>query len=137
LYFQTIAGVRGHPVFKEAIQLVLNRALNGIDIQKDEFVHYYTGPELWTQAVAKTLHMPEKGSHIRPGYTAIEIIEYLKINPAAQQRAREVGLCLMSGTFFNGFNVDNKAASLMWLGLEEYPNWRLQKEWLLNNTKVA
>jgi hypothetical protein len=128
---QTIAGVRGHPVFKEAIQLVVDRAVNGIDIKKEDFVHYHTGPELWTQAIARTLQLPNFKNH---GYNATEIIEYLKNEKTAMHRARKMGLCLMTGNFFNGFNADNKAASLSWLLYEEYPNWRKQTEELVNAT---
>lgn len=45
------ASVSEHPVLEETLKLLIARAERGIDTQRPHYVHYHTGPALWSDAI--------------------------------------------------------------------------------------
>ena len=46
----TIASVAGHPILSNVLRLIFQRAREGIS-ESEHFVHYHTGPAVWTDAI--------------------------------------------------------------------------------------
>lgn len=55
----TIASNVGHPVMRGAVDLMVERISHGIDMVYEHFVHYYTGPMLFTDAIRTYLGADE------------------------------------------------------------------------------
>jgi len=116
-----IAGTKGHPILKQAIELIIERGKNGINKSVKDFVHYHTGPGVWSAAVAKSLGLDENKQ-------AIEILKMVWTNKEIGKKARDMRLCLMSQGFFNGQNVKNHYASQMKIDDGTYTSWLKESE---------
>jgi len=46
-----IGGSAGHPLLRTALKLITARAVGGVDVSNPNFVHFHTGPGLWTDAI--------------------------------------------------------------------------------------
>ena len=65
----TIASVPGHPLLASVIDLVCERSSAGVDSSSPHFVHHYTGPSIWTDAIRS--YLGAKGSSARDIYEQI------------------------------------------------------------------
>ncbi len=48
-----------HPCLRQVLELIVNRAIKGIDTSREGFVHYHTGPGVWTDAILQTMGCAE------------------------------------------------------------------------------
>ena len=99
----------------------VEKGKNGINKSVKDFVHYHTGPGVWSAAVAKSLGLDENKQ-------AIEILKMVWTNKEIGKKAREMRLCLMSQGFFNGQNVKNHYASQMKIDDGTYTSWLKESE---------
>ena len=110
-----------HPILKNAIELICQRALDeGIDLTykpknsiHDTFVHYYTGPLLWTDAIIQ--YVNEQVDVI------IKMVSDL--TPAHLQALAGQGIYIFEERLFNGDKSKHLCASLNYFS-EEYCSWR-------------
>ncbi|GAA5121227.1 hypothetical protein JIN84_00425 [Luteolibacter yonseiensis] len=99
----------GHPVLRVVLDLIAERvrADGGVDLERDDCVHYYTGPEVWSEAVRRTL-----GTDLS--------IEEIREN---QHLARSAGVIVHPTRFFAHQVVRHGYASFTW-GRRGYVSWR-------------
>ena len=113
------ASVPEHPVLETTIRLLIARAERGIDTRRPHYVHYHTGPALWTDAIRLYLGLG----------TEAEAEKRDLGQPLAQdifQNAdlwRNTDIVLLSDTAFNGDLVGHLAASERWHGITGYESW--------------
>jgi mannosyltransferase OCH1-like enzyme len=60
----TFAATAKHPSVESVINLMLNRLADNPDWSKPHFVHYYTGPGVWTQGIVDSLGVPNNHKNI-------------------------------------------------------------------------
>lgn len=105
----TIISEPRHPVLQKVIQLSLTRIGEGVDTTKPNFVHYYTGPAVWTDAIYMLLNIP---GH----YNTAEVVEKYKNN-------NPYGIQFESHTFFQGEYVRHYFNSVFSSEVD-YHSWR-------------
>lgn len=105
----TMSAPAGHPVLKTALELIAERVVSdgGVDLERPDCVHYYTGPDLWSEAVKQTL-----GTVLPPhrilAHPALAVSAAIKVHPTG---------------FFAGVAVSHGYASFNWGG-DGYISWR-------------
>lgn len=79
----TMAAVPGHRAFEKVLQLIVARALPGIDINYEHFVHWHTGPAVWTAGICAELGLPlTKSSAIFQNHRREATAHRIQILPA-------------------------------------------------------
>lgn len=97
----TIASRPGHPVLRTVLDLVERRALRGpVDTSNKHFVHHYTGPAVWTEAIATVLGLDDPASS-----SSASIYRAAWADARVRQRAEDLGMALVHASFFQGVNV--------------------------------
>ena len=70
----TFAATAGHPILKSVIDLMIDR-MEKADYTKKHFVHYLTGPGMWTSGIMASLNLedkdPEGVAHYDPEGTGL------------------------------------------------------------------
>lgn len=61
----TFAAEAGHPILESVINLMEERLSNNPDWQRPHFVHYYTGPGVWTAGIINKLNVEYNQNNIR------------------------------------------------------------------------
>ncbi len=113
------ASVPEHPVLETTINLLIARAERGIDTRRPHYVHYHTGPALWSDAIRLYLGLG----------TEAEAEKRDLDQPSAQDILQNAHLwqntdvVLLSDTAFNGNLVAHLAASERWHGVTGYESW--------------
>lgn len=102
----TMAAAAGMAVFDIALALVVERWRQGISTERSHFVHYHTGPQLWTEAMRR----------------------YLGAEPArAEQIVQRHGdnpqVCFLAESTLNDGAVYHHYASQRWGKAEHYASW--------------
>lgn len=121
----TIMAKPEHPVLTRVIGLVLERASRGVDTNYQHFVHYHTGPGVWTDALRLYLDIaetePPSDAYGYPNDDARDI------NAEAIYRNRELWLphdiSLVGFEAFNHQWVAHLAASSRWADDSQYVSW--------------
>lgn len=105
----TIAAPAGHPVLRTALELIAERVRldGGVDLERNECVHYYTGPDLWSEAIKRTLGTNRSSEEIR----------------ADRDLAASGGILVHPTGFFANGPVSHGYASFTWGG-DTYTSWR-------------
>lgn len=133
----TIATVPGHPLPKRALDMLVERIVQdgGVNVTKrgEHFVHWYTGPGMWTEAVADYLQLttevtscalPEAG----PRCGRAQCISESSVVP----KLKNLGLCVMNSSFFGGTNpiaVQHwNEASWNWTHEQRARSWKIARE---------
>jgi hypothetical protein len=104
----TFAAMPQHPVLEKVLQLIVERGRGGIDPSYDHFVHWYTGPSVWTAAIAGVLGVAE---------TRAETI-YAKYRRSAESH----GIQMVPARTFNGVLVSHAFGSVNY-SAKEYVRW--------------
>ncbi|MBK1884284.1 hypothetical protein JIN85_17830 [Luteolibacter pohnpeiensis] len=107
-----------HCVFRTVLELIRERVERdgGVDQTMDHYVHHYTGPSVWSDAIRKHL-----GVEKAPGALA---------DDRALQRRREVRI--YPPDHFNGTKIRHITASMFWRRLPGYESWQAQRRDLAN-----
>lgn len=108
----TIASPPGHELLRRVIDLAIDRieADGGFDLEREEPVHYYTGPEIWTAAIKEYLGTTRSHTEIQ----------------ADRHFARHTGLTIFPVNFFRSGPVWHDFASFHWGQIGGYRSWRDQ-----------
>lgn len=114
----TILSEPGHPILERAIQLVTSRALSGITLSPN-FVHHYTGPGVFTDAVRETLGL----GCLSP----FEIQNQLSNADNMKNKFDKFDVSLFPNRLFNGEYVEHHFGSLTW-SRDEYKSWQLESD---------
>ncbi len=107
----TFAATPDHPALSAVIDLIVERAAEGIDISYPHFVHRHTGPGVFRDGVKRWLGLPDEPVH---GL----------IIRSAEGRLPE-GTRILDARAFDGGFVKHFFASMHWP--EDYVNWRKEK----------
>jgi hypothetical protein len=100
--------------------MIIHKAQGGIDTENGNFVHAYTGPRIWTEALASFLGL-------NPYAKADEILQKVWRDKEGYKAARAHRICLMTYWFFSGepsdtVNVRNLYGSQNFHN-GDYPRW--------------
>eukprot|EP00890_Picochlorum_soloecismus_P000693 jgi/Picsp_1/1624/NSC_05102-R1_alpha- -mannosyltransferase subunit len=122
----TIASVAGHPILSNVLRLIFQRARQGIS-KSEHFVHYHTGPAVWTDAIVD--FFSQELGHKKPvGGTALDMIQLVWEVPEYNAVADKFGICMMASSFFGASsepeNVRNLFGSIIW----ETASWTKERE---------
>lgn len=102
----TIASRPGHPALRTVLDLIARRALEGpVDTSDKHFVHHYTGPGVWTEAIATVLGFASSSS-------SASIYRAVWTDARARQRAEDLGMTMVHANFFHGVNVFHRYGSI-------------------------
>lgn len=112
----TFAAEAGHPSIKSVIDLMVKRLSDNPDWEIPHFVHYYTGPGVWTEGIISSLNVSKKNSIID------ESIEWNNLD-----RAKELGFFCYGGEDWRIFHL---TASQHLYGSQ---NWHHGYEQWINN----
>ncbi len=121
----TISAVPAHPLLSQVIELVLRRAKDGINTDYEHFVHYHTGPGVWTEAIRMYLGVAEPDPPLDVyGYPNDD----LRANVANVVYGRDKlwsgrDITLLDNRKFNGDYVTHLSASSRWAGDSQYDSW--------------
>lgn len=116
----TFLSTPGHPCLDAVIDLLIARAARGVDTTREHFVHFHTGPGLWTDALRTTL-----------GFRERDMVALAKKKDLL--RAHELKVRILDWKYFNGFKVRHLFGSRAWKG--SYGRWTEERDSLLK--KVA
>ena len=111
----TIAAAPRHPALARVLELIGERvrADGGVDESKPHYVHYYTGPGVWTDAIRQYLGSGAPPPEIRstPGLW------------------RDRGIEIHPGDFFDGTKVKHLNASYHWRDSPSgYSSWQYERK---------
>ncbi len=104
----TYLSVPGHPCLDAVVDLLIERAAGGIDTTYEHFVHFHTGPGLWTDSIRSTLEFDEQ-----------DMISLSKRKDLL--RAHELKVRILDRRYFNGLKVRHLFGSRTWGG--SYGRW--------------
>lgn len=108
----TFAAESGHPALESIINLIVERAANGIDTANEHFVHHHTGPGIFRDGVKRWLGLPE------------ESIAGLVRRSA--EGALPPGTRILDARAFDGGYVKHFFASEHWP--DDYASWKKERE---------
>jgi mannosyltransferase OCH1-like enzyme len=104
----TFLAVPKHPCLEAALDLLIERVGKGVEPHRQHFVHHYTGPGLWTDAICSTLESRES-----------DMITLSKKKDLL--RAHELKVQFLDWKYFNGFKVRHLFGSRFWG--KDYGRW--------------
>lgn len=121
-----IAAEPGHPALRRAMDLIVERAGDGIDTGYPDFVHYHTGPGLWTDAILDYLEVKEPSSaRNRWGYPDDDArqmsAQRIFLTP---ELWKERDITIHAPSTFCGGAVTHMFASKRWVMQPAYESWR-------------
>lgn len=93
----TILSAPQHPILANVIRLIVDDAMNGIQMDDEHFVHRHTGPGIWSRAIHQTLGFPEDQ----------KAIDTYRQYTKGDSRFKRYGVRLEDQSFFAGDNVRN------------------------------
>lgn len=102
-----IAAAPGHAVFTHVLEMIKRRWRDGVRLEDEHFVHWHTGPAVWTNA----------------------LLEYLQLDGQTPARAcasasgESSGIRLLDETAFNGGYVRHLYGSRVWGRDNGYVSW--------------
>ncbi len=110
----TFAAAAGHPMLGRVLELIRERVERGggVDETRPHYVHHYTGPAMWSDAIRDYLGL--RG-------TPNELLE----NKASR---REKDLILYPTGYFGGAKVSHANGSISWRDLPGYDSWQRQRK---------
>ena len=108
----TFAAESGHPALVAIVQLIVERAAEGIDITYPHFVHRHTGPGIFRDGVKHWL-----------GRSGAGIAELVASSAAGEL---PVGVRILGAEAFDGGHVKHFFASLTWPA--DHVNWRKERD---------
>jgi mannosyltransferase OCH1-like enzyme len=120
----SIASARRHPVLAHAIELIGERvaATGGIDERMPHYVHYYTGPALWTSAIQRYL-----------GYQADPMAIFNN-----KKLWQEKDIILHPSYYFDGIKIRHLNASYHWRNTpSNYISWLEERKDILSKDPIA
>lgn len=126
----TLASVPGHPLLQNVIELIIERGKNGILVQEN-FVHYHTGPAVFTDAIIGAFLGADHIGNIKAG----ALFNKVWTDPAYQAKAKEYRACFMGVDFFNTGVVQNHFASQWTEENEAFSSWREDADIILKKHK--
>lgn len=103
----TISAAPGHGALKRTLDLVRSRWAAGIDMSYPHFVHYHTGPGVWTDALNQYMN--------RPNSLAVDTFESLYSSSGS--------ILLLDENAFRNTLVRHVFASRAWRGITTYQSW--------------
>jgi mannosyltransferase OCH1-like enzyme len=109
----TIVAAPGHPVLRQVLQLIIERNRCSVKTSNAHFVHHYTGPGVWTDAIRKVLRIPASVS-------ASGIYQFYRA------RAEKKGVLLLPPLSFAGWFVHHAFGSTEYFA-QSYPSWRRER----------
>jgi len=113
-----MASAPGHPILGKVLELIRARAK---EFPRDipDFVHWHTGPGVWTDAILHVLGIEE-------GASAADAFRRAWTDDTTRTRARQLRACFLDDTAFNGGIVSHYFSS-QWVGDDatkrEYSSW--------------
>jgi mannosyltransferase OCH1-like enzyme len=110
----TIVAAPGHPVLHAVLQLIVERTQRGINTAYPHFVHEYTGPGVWTDAIRTSLRVP-------PRLGAADIYQLHRA------RAEKKGVLLLPPLSFAGWFVHHACASTEY-STHRYISWKRERK---------
>ena len=112
-----IAAPPGHPVLRHAIDLILERVNEPVDVRSRGAVHHITGPQLWTDAISR--HLGIAGDVTNLGTASAERIQL--------ERDLWTGKAMLIHPWqvLCGGAVSHLFASKRWSDLPGYASWRV------------
>jgi len=116
----TFLAAPGHPCLEKVLDLIVTRARPGIDTSRDEFVHYHTGPGVWTDAILQATGCSERNM----------------INLSRLRRPpclRRTKVRLLGWKYFREWKVRHLYGSRAWGG--DYGSWTRARDCLLGKTE--
>lgn len=125
-----IAAIPGHPVLQNAIDLVIERAADGIDIRDPTAVHYYTGPQLWTDAILSYLKTPSNGQAVPSSIAAATSHEWGCAQSvfAMEEYWTARDIHIYDSPMLSTGAVAHMLGSLRWVTVPGYQSWRSIRE---------
>jgi mannosyltransferase OCH1-like enzyme len=121
----TILAAPRHPILATVIQMIVDDAMKGFQLDNEHFVHQHTGPGIWTRAIHQTLGLPQdqKAQQTYDMYTSGKHVQVFK----------KYGVRLENDTFFAGDNVRNLYGSTQFGN--DYASWMNERDQLLKKSK--
>lgn len=126
----TFASVPGHPILKRALELIIERGKDGLVLENKDFVHYHTGPAIFTAAIINITFPDSAVSHAKEAWTR------LWSAPSIRQR---LNACFVGASFFNEDVVQNLYASQWIHGVENksFSSWLSDVNTLIHANKLT
>ncbi len=122
-----IAAVPEHPVLQHAIDLIVERGKDKIDLRDPLAIHYYTGPLLWTDAITSFLD--------RQNADRSQNTRFVRSNPGRAQAIlntpqlwRSEDIHIHPHSTLSKDAVLHMLASMRWTKMSGYDSWRTLKE---------
>jgi hypothetical protein len=122
-----IAAAPGQPVFEKVLRLIVERARCGIDTTYEHFVHWHTGPAVWTAGICEELELPLQKSSV--------------IYESHRRQAEARRIQILPNGVFSGVLVSHAFAS-KYYSRHDYVRWvderdRIRNPALLSGTGAA
>lgn len=132
-----LAATAGHPVLKVAMELMLERFYDGLDLTPKDYyvgrIHdadqrkdaghsefdwliYHSGPALLTDALKRSLLLPVT-------MNAQDIFAAVWSDVLVNKRAEKMGLCLMGSEFYHGWALDHLYGSQTFERVAGWESW--------------
>lgn len=107
-----------HPVLRTVLELIEAKVeeTGGVDESLSHYVHHYTGPAIWTDAIRSCLGLNGQPSHLEENRHT--------------QRSRDV-MVYPSG-YFGGAKIHHFNGSMVWRDIPGYESWQRQRKDLIN-----
>lgn len=123
----TIASVPGHPLLRSVLTLILEKAKNGIKIENEHFVHYHTGPGVWTEGITRFFKSEIGISEKEGPKTAKQLYDAVYHGDVRYNEiASKYKICIMGDTFYG---ANGKTAPEATKNLYGSTSWRTQPSW--------
>lgn len=105
----TFASAPGHPILQRTLELIIHRGRHGISFENEDFVHYHTGPAVFTTAIIDVLFQNFPVNYSR---NAIQSFRDVWNMPDVQYHVRStLKACIVGTSFFKNDVAQNLYAS--------------------------
>lgn len=109
-----------HPCLRQVLELVVSKAKKGIDTSRDGFVHYHTGPGVWTEAILQSTGCTEN--------------DMVRLSRSGDPPClRNLNIKMLGWKYFREWKVKHLYGSIAWK--EGYKSWTKCRDLLLNGER--
>lgn len=117
------------PIIKSILDIILERCKN-IDYQMTEFVHYYTGPDAFTEGIRRYFDLPslkhECISMIEKNNCLCELLQNESLNYNLNEKMKNEKFFCYSGNEWDSFKkkiIEHSFGSYHWREDSDYQSW--------------
>jgi len=115
----TIAAVPRHPLLRKLIDTIVEEARKGIDVANEHFVHFHTGPGIWTRVIHEFMGYPkeQRARHTYKLYVS---------DVTHREKFKRYGIRLEDRPFFSSVMVKNLYGSTQFQ--DGYHSWMDERD---------